>query len=97
MGLVIEALFALGVLLLGFWLWSLQRSIAQDRADAEKVRRQSEREAALNRKGERLRCLNCEKTFRGPLPSTGCPNCHLTSFVVPVAEYRENGPKNKKG
>ncbi len=89
MEMIFDGLFALGLLLAGFWVWSVRQSVTRDRAMAEKAREQAELEARLQRKGERLRCLNCEKTFRGPLLETGCPRCHLSSFVVPEAEYQK--------
>jgi len=89
MELILDSLFALGLLSALFWVLSLRRSVAQDKAAADKAREQAEREARLTRTGEPLRCLSCEKTFLGPLAPTGCPSCHLTSLVVPEAEYQE--------
>lgn len=97
MELIFDGLLAVGLLLALFWGLSLRRSMAQDRAEADKAREQAEREARLTRKGEHLRCLNCEKTFRGPLDPMGCPRCHLSSLVVPEAEYQENLQKKTKG
>ena len=90
MQLVFDGMFAVGVVFVGVWLWSLRGSVARDKAEAEAAREKAAREARLTRKGEPLRCLNCDKKFRGPLPDTGCPYCHLASFVTPEAEYRES-------
>ena len=90
MQMVMDGFLALGLLLAGFWVWSVRGSVANDRAEAEKQKAEAEkqkaeaeREAKLQRKGERLHCLSCGKTFRGPLPPDGCPNCRLAAFVVP--------------
>ena len=92
MQMVFDGLFTLGVACLGLWLWSLRGSVTRDRAEAEaahaRARETAEREARLARKGEPLRCLSCDKKFRGPLTETGCPRCGLASFVMPDAEYR---------
>lgn len=95
MQMVMDGILALGLLLAGFWVWSLRGSIARDRAETQRLQKQAEerkaqaeREARLQRRGERLRCLSCDKAFRGPLLPTGCPRCHLASFVVPESEVR---------
>ena len=93
MELIFDGMFALGLTLAGFWVWSLRGSVTRDKAVAQRAKEQAEREARLHRKGERLRCLGCEKAFRGPLPETGCPHCHLSSFVVPEAECQEKAKK----
>ncbi len=93
MELIFDGMFAMGLLLAGFWVWSVRQSVTRDRAEAEKAKEQAEREARLHRKGERLRCLSCEKTFRGPLSETGCPRCHLSSFVVPEAGCQQRNEK----
>lgn len=90
MQFVFDGLFALGSVFVGLWLWSLRGSVARDKAEAEAAREKAEREARLTRQGEPLRCLNCDKKFRGPLPDTGCPRCHLASFVTPEAEYQKD-------
>lgn len=89
MQLVLDGMFAAGFVLVALWLWSLRGSVTRDQAEAEAAREAAEREARLQRKGEPLRCLNCDKKFRGPLPDTGCPHCHLASFVTPEAEYQQ--------
>lgn len=96
MGLVLEGLFALGLILVVLWLWSLRGSVAKDaatnrerQAQAALDREKAEREARLVRPGELLRCLSCEKTFLGPLPATGCPFCHLAAFVVAEADWQQ--------
>ena len=90
---VMDAMLTLGLLLTGFWVWSVRGSVANDRAEADRLRKQAaelqaqeDREANLQRKGERLHCLSCGKTFRGPLPPDGCPNCRLAAFVVPESD-----------
>ncbi len=95
MQLVFDGMFALGVVFVGLWLWSLRGSVTRDKAEADAARVAAEREARLQRKGEPLRCLNCDKKFRGPLPDTGCPRCHLASFVTPEAEYQETIQESK--
>ena len=97
MQLVFDGMFALGVVFVGLWLWSLRGSVSRDKAEADAARAKAEREARLQRKGEPLRCLNCDKKFRGPLPDTGCPRCHLASFVTPEAEYQDTLQENKRG
>lgn len=94
MGLVIESVFALGVILLALWLWSLRASIVRDQAEARRrqeeeqaAQEQAGREAKLHRKGEKLHCLGCGTTFPGPLSDTGCPQCHLSSLVVTKRDY----------
>ena len=89
MQLVFDGLFAAGFVFVGLWLWSLRGSVTRDNVEAEAARAAAEREACLHRTGEPLRCLNCDKKFRGPLPETGCPRCHLGSFVTPEAEYQK--------
>jgi len=93
MQFIIDGFLALALLLAGAWLWSVQVSLARDRAvtareeaDAAARQAQAEREARLHRRGERLHCLSCGKSFRGPLPEDGCPRCHLAAFVVPKDE-----------
>jgi len=95
MQLVLDGVFALGVVFVALWLWSLRGSVTRDKAEADAAREAAEREARLQRKGEPLRCLNCDKKFRGPLPDTGCPHCHLASFVTPEAEYRKISQESK--
>ena len=97
MGLVIEGLFALGVILLALWLWSLRGSVQKDQAEARRRRteeqaaqEQTRREAKLYRKGVKLRCLGCGATFLGPLPDTGCPQCHLASLVVTERDFERD-------
>ncbi len=93
MQLVLDGLFTLGAAFLTFWLWSLRGSVTRDKKVAEQeteaARKQAEHEARLTRKGEPLRCLGCDKKFRGPLLDTGCPCCHSASFVTPESEYQE--------
>ena len=96
MGLVIEGLFALALALVLLWLLSLYHSLTQDRLKtAEELRQQqeaekrTEREARLLRPAEPLQCLSCGTVFAGPLSDTGCPQCHLASFVVPAADTQE--------
>lgn len=96
MGLVIEGLFALALIVVALWLWSLRSSVAQDQAErqriqieAQQARERAAREARLYRKGEKLRCLGCEAQFLGPLPDTGCPQCHIASLVVTEREYQQ--------
>lgn len=97
MQLVFDGMLTCGIVLVGLWLWSLRGSITRDKTEAEIARRESRekavREARLARKGEPLRCVSCEKTFRGPLTDRGCPHCHLASFVLPEAEYQEKREK----
>ena len=88
-----DGLLALGLIFAGLWISSLRGSMRRDKAEALKREKQAEaeavqaeREAKLQRKGEHLRCLSCGKSFRGPLPQTGCPGCHLASFVVPQSD-----------
>ena len=92
MQLVFDGLFTLGAAFAAVWLWSLRGSVVRDQTEAEKeaeaARELAEREARLQRKGEPLRCLGCDKKFRGPLPDTGCPRCHSASFVTPESEYQ---------
>jgi len=95
MQLVFDGMFAAGVVLVGLWLWSLRGSVTRDRAEADAAREAAEREARLQRKGEPLRCLNCDKKFRGPLPDTGCPRCQLASFVTPEVEYQKTSQESK--
>lgn len=90
---VIDGLLALGLIFAGLWIWSLRSSLSRDQAEAERLSKLAEREARLQRKGERLVCLSCGKLFRGPLPPEGCPNCHLAAFVVPESEQTIVGNK----
>lgn len=94
MQFVFDGMFAAGLVLVGLWLWSLRGSVTHDKAEADLARLAAEREARLQRKGEQLRCLNCDKKFKGPLPDTGCPRCHLASFVTPEAEYQKTKQEN---
>ncbi len=94
MQFVFDGMFAVGAVFVGLWLWSLRGSVSRDKAEAEAGRVAAEREARLQRKGEQLRCLNCDKKFRGPLPDTGCPRCHLASFVTPEVEYQKMKQEN---
>lgn len=96
MQMVMDGLLTIGLIFAGLWIWSLRGSVSRDQAEAQKLDKQreadaaqAEREAQLQRKGERLRCLSCGKAFRGPLPSTGCPRCNLASFVVPQSDVPE--------
>ena len=93
MEMVMDGLLALGLIFAGLWIWSLRGSVSRDQSEARKRDTEAEaaaaqavREAKLQRKGERLRCLSCGKAFRGPLPQNGCPRCHLASFVVPQSD-----------
>jgi len=93
MQMVMDGLLALSLIVAGLWFWSVRGSVSRDRAKAQEHRRQADeaailaaREAKLQRKGERLRCLGCGKGFRGPLPPTGCPRCGLSAFVVPQSD-----------
>ena len=87
MALVIEALFSIGLLVGAVWTVSLWRSAAHDRAVAAEAQEQAVREAALESAlatpGRRLHCMNCDHRFTGPLPESGCPNCHLATLIVP--------------
>jgi hypothetical protein len=93
MGLIIEGLFALALVIVVFWLISLYHSFTRDRVRAaQELREQQEsekraaQEARLLFPGEPLQCLSCGTTFAGPLPDTGCPYCHIASFVVAAAD-----------
>ena len=86
---VMGGLLTAGLVVVGFWLWSLRGSVARDGAEAEAARRRGERAARLERAGEPLRCLACGAAFPGPLPPTGCPDCRLSAFVVPASEELE--------
>jgi hypothetical protein len=101
MVLLFEAIFAAGFLFFAFWITSVVRSAMADRrvaliAEAE-ARKLAEREASLQRPGEPLRCLNCDASFVGPLTDDGCPNCHLTTLVVPAAEYEQRSRESVNG
>lgn len=96
MGFVTEALFLVGLACGAAWLLSLRKSVAKDVAAARERQKQAEeacalaeRDAKLLRPGEALRCLGCEATFDGPLPSGGCPQCHLAALVVTEEDYRK--------
>lgn len=94
MGLVLGALTTIALVGAVIWAIFLFRSEAADReaariADAE-ARRRAELDAALERPGEPLHCMNCDTDFPGPLPDTGCPNCHLATLVVPQSQYRRD-------
>lgn len=96
-----EGVFALGVVLLALWLWSLRASLIRDQAEARQRREEEQaaqerarREARLLRKGEKLRCLGCGASFLGPLPETGCPQCRLSSLVITEREYLRQQEKN---
>ena len=102
MELIFDGMFALSLLLALFWGLSVRQSLTRDRAaaeeirleaqrEAEKIGRQAEREARLARAGEPLRCLGCDETFPGPIGPDGCPRCRLASLVVPESECREKG------
>ena len=102
MELIVDGMFAAGLLLALFWGLSVRQSLTRDRAaaeetrrqaerEAEDARRQAEREARLARVGEPLRCLGCDETFPGPLGPDGCPRCRLTSLVVPESECPQKG------
>ncbi|MBV9848907.1 MAG: hypothetical protein JO250_04385 [Armatimonadetes bacterium] len=104
MEFVMGGLFALAVGLIALWAWSLAVSTRRDRQEAqerereEQARREREaREARLYRRGEPLRCLNCGFAFRGPLPDTGCPQCHLAALVVTEAEARKEQINGNSG
>ena len=97
MGLVIEGLSALALVLVVLWLLSLYHSIMRDRAQAaeeqreqQEAERRAEQEARLLRPGEPLQCLSCGATFVGPLADTGCPQCHLASFVVAAVDAQKD-------
>jgi hypothetical protein len=51
-------------------------------AEEEAIRRMEEAADRLTVTGEPLVCLNCNVRFAGPIEDTGCPRCHLSSFVV---------------
>ena len=96
MEFVMAGLFALAVALIGLWAWSLSASARRDRQEAQARAREeqeraaeAEREARLYRPGEPLQCLGCGYKFLGPLPDTGCPQCHLSALVVTEAEAKE--------
>ena len=96
MEFVMGGLFALGIVLLALWAWSLAASARRDRQEAEaRAREEQERhareaqEARMRRKGERLQCLGCGRKFLGPLTDDGCPQCHLSALVVTQAEAKE--------
>ncbi len=101
MQLVFDGMLTCGIVLVGLWLWSLRGSVTRDKTEAEIARREANekavREARLARKGEPLRCVSCDKKFRGPLTDLGCPHCHLASFVLPEAEYQEKMQQEKRG
>ena len=101
MQLVFDGMLTCGVVLVGLWLWSLRGSVTRDITEAEAARREAHekavREARLARKGEPLRCVNCDKKFRGPLTEAGCPQCRLASFVLPEAEYQEKRKQAQHG
>ncbi len=104
MEFLMGGLFALGLVLVGLWAWSLSASTHKDRQEAqvrareERERRaQAERETRLYRPGEPLRCLACGRRFLGPLPDTGCPQCHLSALVVTEVEAREKAGEKSDG
>lgn len=101
MQLVFDGMFTCGVVLVGLWLWSLRGSVTRDKTEADAARREAQekavREARLARKGEPLRCVSCDKKFRGPLTDAGCPHCHSVSFVTPEAEYQKKRKQFRNG
>ena len=104
MEFVMGGLFAVAVGLGALWAWSLSASARRDRQEAlerareERERRsQAERESRLYRPGEPLRCLACGRRFLGPLPDTGCPECHLAALVVTEVEAREKAGEKSDG
>lgn len=100
MGLLIEALFSIALIIAVIWAISLWRSGARDKsaaaAEAEEARRAAELDEALARPGQSLHCLNCDTHFKGPLPDTGCPNCHLSTLVVPESQDSPTEPQKIK-
>jgi rubrerythrin len=62
----------------------LQARSKQDEQERQRIMREAQR----LKPGVPLICLNCETRFAGPLTSTGCPHCNLTTLVVTEEEYR---------
>jgi len=92
MGLVIITIGALFLATVLVWYvgWTYANRIdANERREAEaKVDARKEADmldSLLSQPGRELLCLGCGMQFRGPIPETGCPKCHIRSTVVPVA------------
>lgn len=91
MGPLLEALFALAVVVAGVWFVIVARTEAAERQEAELAAAEKERRRRHDEKidipGEPLRCLNCDTCFEGPVTDDGCPSCHLATLIVTEEEY----------
>ncbi len=97
MGTVTFDLFAV-ILLVSFLLvYLLKISRNRDRQEIlDRQRRTADEQqlheniAKLYQAGIPLICLGCNTRFEGPMPSDGCPQCHMSTLVVTMDEYNKS-------
>lgn len=81
---ILPGILLLGMIALSVWALFFRAVLNQDRTVREARQRNADFERWLSTPGERLYCVACREKFVGPLPSTGCPGCHVRAFVIPA-------------
>jgi hypothetical protein len=87
-------------ILFGMWLAGKKKSRLQRMdvdadseiaADAFAAFHRRQAEELVRNSGVRLKCMNCDNVFDGPMPDTGCPNCHVASLVIAADRAPKSG------
>jgi hypothetical protein len=97
MGLIISDFLLVAIVIAVIGLLIFKASLKDDISDEQlKLKEQQKLEQRKiydsNRytDGVPLICLNCNKSFSGPLTDDGCPSCHTSSLVITLEEYKNN-------
>jgi Zn finger protein HypA/HybF involved in hydrogenase expression len=97
MELVAGSIGAVILIVVVIWLLVLSKTVQMDVAAVrEEKQEQADTAKALQRdrwmreSRDRIRCLNCDITFDGPLTDAGCPSCHSGALVVSEQEYLQD-------
>ena len=86
---ILPGILLIGIIALAIWAWFFRAILIQERTVREARQRNADFERWLSTPGEPLYCVSCRETFAGPLPTTGCPKCHVWAFVIPARASEE--------
>ncbi|MBC8135944.1 MAG: hypothetical protein H8F28_08680 [Fibrella sp.] len=81
---ILPGILLIGIIALSIWGWFFRAVLIQERTVREARQRDADFERWLTTPGEPLYCVSCQEIFPGPLPASGCPNCAVRAFVIPV-------------
>jgi hypothetical protein len=78
-----------GCLVIALWWIFFRAAVRHESAVRAAKKREADFDRLLLTPEEPLHCLECRKTFPGPLEDDGCPHCHIRAFVIPARAHSD--------